>query len=289
MATVRRHWRSLSLLCSAGLIAAGLYVHFSSGAVPPAAGAPGAPGGAPDATGGFVVTPEMLAYELEYGVLQRIRQQFCLSDEDLAAYGCDAAQATSIINGLRQWYAVHGVALAKAQENFFAKRGELADVERRIGMGPRDERLFDRQAQLQKELAALQEPLRQIEQGLQEQIQSQLSVQQQILWQAARANGGLPMAYRYMSNLSEQDRVELHRWLRNEQLAATAGREITPANDAMGRLIQDGKAEQKTRQAGLMAKLPAVHEATAAVLPPPPRDPNGLPRDRGIGPGMGED
>jgi len=271
MAAVKRYWRAMSLLCSAVLVAAGLYVHFSSG-VAPAEGASGDSGEA-----GTSAETEAMAYRLEYDTLLGIRQKFCLNDEDLAAYGCDAGQATGMMTVLRQWYAAHGVALAKATENFFARRGELADVERRIGIGPRDERLFDRQAQIQNELPALQGLVRQIEQGLNEQIKSQLSAQQQVLWQAAMANGGLPVAYRYMPNLSEQDRVALHRWLRNEQLAAIAapdsGREPTPANEAVARLIQDGKTEQATRWALVAEKLPAIQAATAAVLPPPPVDP----------------
>jgi len=278
MAMVKRYWRAMSLLCSAALVTAGLYVHFSSGAAPPAVGVPPVPPpGVAGASGGSdaSASAEAMAYLLEYDVLCGVRQTYCLTDEDLAAYGCDAAQATNLMAMLRQWYATSGPALAKANENFFAKRGELADVERRIGMGPRDERLFDRQAQIQNELFALQEPVRQIEQALREQIASLLSAQQQVPWQAAMTNGGLPLAYRYMPNLSEQDRVALHRWLRNEQLAAAAGREVDAmsANETIGRLIQAGKTEQTTRQALLAEKLPAIQAATVTVLPPPPVDP----------------
>ena len=302
MAMVKRYWRVVSLLCAAAVVVVGLYVHFSSGAAADASG-----GSAIDAPStpapGTSAVDEMLAYRIEYDVLCGVRQKYSLTDEDLAAYGCEAGQAANLMLTLRQWYVVNGAALAQANENYFATCGGLADVARRVGMGPRDERLLDRQDQLQKDLEALRGPIQQIEQGVKQQIQQQLSASQQIIWRAAMANGGLPIAYRYVPNISEQDRAELHRWLRHEQLAriaANSGREggsaggvgdtstgggttsgggvARPASGAVTQLIQNGQAEQTTRRALMAEKLPAIRDATAAVLPPPPpTDPSLLP------------
>ena len=206
----RKWWLQLALVgLMLGSIAAVVTIdrwgHGPALAQPPAPGSPGSETASQTAD-----TTEPALEPGAYSQVQQLREQWALTNADLAAMGLTQAQAEGVLDTVKAWYTANAATLGRRDQAVRAARTQLWEAYRRINMGPKDESLIRSVPTLQNNLVAATAARQQlIDSGLPG-IEAKLGGAQRTIWQAARANAKAPTALRYASDLGG-DQVEAYR------------------------------------------------------------------------------
>jgi hypothetical protein len=187
-----------------------------------------------------------------------LRNTLALRDEDLAAMGCSQTQSSQILASLVNWLGTNASNWTQAEAAQQSADSALAVAQTQINIGPASDTVLTSYTGLQQNLATAQQALATLVQGAGTTVSTQLSSDQQQIWQAASANAalGVPSRYRYAQGLSSQDAHALI-------LAAYRGQ----SGDSVlsNTELQTTIAAQQNQSASTAGVL----SAEATIVPPP--------------------
>jgi hypothetical protein len=261
MAAIKRHW--LEFLVGTAVVVAGLVWGITLIFTSPARATQQA--------------DEAKLDPVAYGELSALREKLCLTDMDLAAMGCTEESAVAIFRALRTWYDSRKVQMSEADVDRSAKLRELHSAFSRMNAGPRDDALLDQVPRLQEALAGSEKDVNDLVLSAAPQVEALLSSSQRALWETARANAGAPSQYRYVPNLTTEQRQSLHLAMRTQARKVAAAQTPEESSDASQAfkaseediLSSSQKSAQMDVAESMREHMPGVLNAAAKVLPMP--------------------
>lgn len=251
-ALVKRHW--LSMVLATPIL--GLFVMWLTVAVltgrPQVARAQGVEG----------ALPALAPYD--HGQVERLREGLCLANRDLAAIGCDEANAEHVLTAVRSWYESNKATLTANRQAEAQIRMALRQAMRRISIGPRDDVLLTSLPKLQTDLANATATRQNSEESVIPTVNSLLTLAQQEVWLTARQNSAAPLRYRYVRGLSSEQAEQLRSAIR------PAGDESTSIIAAEPEVLSmDQRNEISAAESKIHLYSDGTTKAQQSILPVP--------------------
>ena len=190
-----------------------------------------------------------------YTRLVALRRELALTDRDLAAQGQSPDGAAAVLGTLVTWVQNNRDGLKSADAAVQLAKRSLQDASRRVNVGPKDDGVIASLPTLQMNHEAALAARQQVLAGAVSAVNAQLTGDQQTLWTAARTNTKLPDSVRYVANLSAAQ-IQL--------LKQPASQASIPQI-----LSAEQQAQAATAQTTVNAKLAAISDRTALLLPVP--------------------
>jgi len=255
-AVVRRHW---AWLASVPIVMLALFLgieQWRSGRVQAQA--------VPPAGGPALPNAEALEARRVYEKVQVLRMELALGSQDLAALGVSMGSAQQILSTVKSFAdsGVESLAAADAAEQ--AAYRHLAEAQRKVNVGPRDEAVLSVIPVLRQNYLSAKAQRGAVLGGLVDQINGLLTADQRAMWHAARGNSvdgvAAPGQFRYVAGLTgEQVR----------QLDLLARREGASGLEAAASRVLSGGQMSQARQAMTNQQVSAAAVAVAEeqVLP----------------------
>lgn len=251
---IRRHWlSSLMLVAILGLLVGLLAVHTPRSSLP-AQGLTlvGASGLTED-------RPISGVDEVAYGRIRQLREHLTLSNSDLAAMGCTAAQTKQVLAALAAYEKENAAVLQNAHQSELRERAAMRELWRKVNVGPKNDAVT---AQIPAGERRLQQAIKSkhdLWEGAAARVTPILSGAQSNAWAIARANAalGAPSDLRYAPALTAQQ-IKAWKSARDRQALLTSG--LLGSLQVMG--VQEARVN---RQAHADEVILAEHQ----VLPDP--------------------
>jgi hypothetical protein len=250
---IKRYWwlalLQLALIVGAGVFLTSRMLHHVQPAV--------ARDGTPPAT--------QPVDRLSYGRVQGLRQALSLTNEDLAAMGCDQATAQTMIGGLLSWYQSNQSTWNEKEAAVVSARAAYGQTLRQINVGPQSDTLDTQLATQKQALATASDAWSQFIEGAATSASSNLSADQKAVWASARTNTSLPDRYRYTSGAAAADVAKLKALLskRGEGSAQLTELEQNLLNSTI-------RGQITTARSNVSTHLADVATAESSSLPRPP-------------------
>jgi len=193
-ALVKRHWISVSLLVFVVALLIGwvLRIHLFAGVR--------------EALADTSETPpqqQPTMDPVDYGKVQQIRQELCLTNFDLAVMGCSQEAATNVLTALSSWYQSHRAELVTAEQSVLEKQRQLHEAVKNVNVGPRSEGNLAQMPTLQQNAQAATQQRNAIVESAVQALSATLTAEQNQLWLTARANAATTSHYRYVPNITQ--------------------------------------------------------------------------------------
>lgn len=242
MAIIKRHWKASIILmlllgCAGMLFLVHPYTSQHAMAVDTEASEPIAP-----------------AVELsvdDYNTLARLRKELHMSDEDLAAMGCDETSARRVLQSLHVWQQSNKVLLTSANDQVRRAHKELRETMRQVNVGPRNETALAKLSTCRRDLGDAFEARKTILNNASSAIASQLSYDQNQAWAARKQNMGVRGCSKYLTDLSAEQKTAIAERFSTEDLTYTQRTQL-------------GTIRSRVRQ-----NLAGVQNASKEVMPLP--------------------
>lgn len=253
-AVVKRHWPGVMAMGLILLLAGGWFVHTHLAGVSPSRAATA---GAPAARAALTSDPVV------YGRVQQLRQALGLTQRDLAACGCGAQQTEALLTMLVEWCQSNHLLWEQFQQERMQAQYQMAELSRRINVGPRDAAVLAQFPQRQQQLLAAETRHRELIQSLVPAVEARLNANQAALWAAGRSNGWASDRYRYAPGLTKEQVRSLQ-----EARKGPLGMGTLEAAEA-GVLTFQQKEAMAAAQANVAAKIVEVSTVEEELLPLP--------------------
>lgn len=257
MAIVKRHWGKLFGLLAV-LAAAAVLAHLYG------------PRAKADSVASTATTAPAGKDNVTASGIKVLRQEMCLTNQDLAAMGCSRDTASAVLGELVNWYQSNKDALVKAHKSIMIASRDLRTAQLQMNMGSGDAQLPAKLSQLQKaDVLAWLDHVKLVEQ-CKKQIAATLSDSQKAAWIAAQGNGSLPAQYRYVPGLSLVQRKALINASETAARTAALGKGADARQSlaaAEGQILTDSqRSARDSAQAAQAQNLAAVAQADEAVF-----------------------
>jgi len=278
-AVVRRHW---AWLASIPIIMIAVFLGVEQWRIPRVQAQTAPPTeGTVEGGGPVLSNAEALAAKRSYEKAQSLRSELSLGSQDLAALGVSEGSAQHILTAVKNFAnsesSSQAMAAADAAERVAYRN--LAEAQRKVNVGPRDESVLSSIPNLRQNYASAKAQRGAVLAELINQINSLLTADQQMMWQAARSNSNnsfdgisAPGQFRYVSGLTG-DQV----W----QLDLIARREGASGLQSSAARVLSGGQMSQARQVftNMQVSAAAVAVAESQVLPMPPESLSLQPND----------
>ncbi len=199
-----------------------------------------------------------------YHYIQALRKDIRLAERDLAAMGCSQAEAEELLQTVVAWYQANESTIQSEREAVRQGRNQMRLLQRKMNVGPRDERVIAQYETTQAGLARHYDARFNRQQSLIETVRGLMTQSQKSIHDAAMHNGSLPGNLKYVAGLTADQKAEVMRVVRQvsrtkADIQAVLNRELTASQK---RLCDQADANVRACLAG-------VRRAENAVMPKP--------------------
>lgn len=207
------------------------------------------------------------ANELEaYAKVQQLRRELALTNADLAAMDCTQAQAKAVMDSLLDWVKTNQTQLQQAEANVRTARSRLRQTMQKIHVGPRNPTLINEVPTLKQNYATALANRQQWYDSAANALAASMPTAQVTVWQTARTNKDGLARYRFVPNLTTEQRQSLLATLRNH----TRRSDIDQVEQ---KILGHRQLQQlATAKANQQARMAEVIAAERAFLPESPAD-----------------
>jgi len=212
-----------------------------------------------------------------HSAIRTIRREIGLSSRTIAAMGCDQADAREALKTLLLWYRVKEPYFDMAKKAKRRARRDLQRALRKIGMGPRDEKLIKSVPTLKAAVARTAKDYDDIIKTAITAVEAKLSPAQKGLWATTKSNAKLHGRYRYAANMTAAQAKALHMarrtYARRLAAAKTPAAKAAATSEFKAKESNVFSAAQKAAMAqaaeNIRKNMSAVSKAEREVFPLP--------------------
>ncbi|MCL2639642.1 MAG: hypothetical protein FWD53_02240 [Phycisphaerales bacterium] len=223
---------------------------------PPAVSVEGGQGGGPSA--------EALAAKRVYEKVQSLRLELALGSQDLSALGVSMGSAQQILSAIKSFAESSVEAMAAADAAEQAAYRHLAEAQRKVNVGPRDEGVLSSIPTLREHYLSAKAQRGAVLGDLVNQVNGLLTTDQRAMWHAARSSSvdgvAAPGQFRYVAGLTGEQVRQLDLLARREGASGL--------QTAASRVLSGGQMSQAQQAlTNMQVSASAVALAERQVLP----------------------
>jgi len=197
---------------------------------------------------------------LTYSRVQKMREELCLTAEDLAALGCSGEQTSAILGSLLGWYRNSQALWEQLEDAQRVAQRQLDEAVTKINVGPKNETLIQSMPRLVESVESAAAARRQHMNLAMNDVSRSFNAEQGQLWSIAASNVKLPTRWRYVDGLSVDQVQTLQRAAYKGKLEEAEQQTLS----ASARLAMNGASSRHG------SAIEGVLSAEASVLPIPP-------------------
>lgn len=218
-----------------------------------------------------VSSTEKVAEAVDYAEITALKGQLGLDTSTMAAMGCGSEDAKAVLKGLKAWYASNAARLK-------ANRATRKEAIKSLKTGRKGRRVSPADvAAARRSLQAAVKARREMVKDAKADMEAILPRAKQRIWKAAGANAGLPSPYRFIPDLTDEQRKTLRdarTALARRRAAATNDQQWAAVQQAFVRTVDQTlsftqKQDLKQVKTNLRRCSSEVVSATGEVFPKP--------------------
>jgi hypothetical protein len=195
------------------------------------------------AAAGMAVGEEM--DPVDYCKVRELRTKLWLTNDNLAAVGCNQAKAEAVLSALKGWYETNKAEYLRRCKARDDAEEALREANRKIYAGGADGQVGSQIPTLQANVAAALESWLELLEAAKTQVLARLSDEEKTRLETIRSNVGLPRNWKYAPNLTAEQQTQLRRahqtYVRN-----TAGARTAEALSAAASALQNAESQVLT-------------------------------------------
>lgn len=199
-----------------------------------------------------------------YTRVQKLRQELSLTNRDLAAMGYTEESAKLLLESLKAWAVTNNAILNQQHHDEVQAKTALRETTRLINLGLADKNMYGNISFYQNDLAEIHKKRKMQHDDLRAQIELGMDDNQINTWHSAIANTGLPDKFSYVPDISDQQRKDIVRRIRDQLLKKS------PVDQALNGVFTLSQNQAVNAiNLNIIDNIQAIREAESQVLSVP--------------------